>query len=94
MTDLHDFARYSEGARVRVETGGRQVSDAEGHNLSFPPAVRVVVMYPPGDGTLPDQVEIAWETKYPNVDEVMKVVAALTEMPRRNLDDLSEPPEI
>lgn len=53
------------------------------------PGVRLVARYAAGDGALPEEIEIEWETAHPTVDELAVLVDACGAVARgrwRHLD--------
>jgi hypothetical protein len=77
----------SEEPRWRRQSRAEDFLDADGFSMrvggALPPSIRVVAEYPATDGSMPESVEVIWETNFPTTQEIGQVVKMLTEAPAK-----------
>lgn len=52
------------------------------------PAVRITATYAATDGSMPESIDIVFETKFPTADAIREMVSMLADLPRQRRRDL------
>jgi hypothetical protein len=54
------------------------------------PCLRITATYPATDGTMPESIDIMWETEFPPPEVIQAVVETLGRLPVRRHDALAQ----